>query len=476
MKLTLRPLRGPAGRWTVIAAGMTGLLVASLSVAGSGAGPARQLSQRRPAPQSAGPARAWPARLNAAGLRLLDQAARAARQTSYRGTQVISWRTPGGGWLGSGTSTVTVDVWHRSGAGTLTRMAAPSPGEWADFDDDPAGQPSAGVLGLTPPLIGLLAAHYAVRCAGTGLADGRPAMIVEALREDGGVAARFWLDRTTKLPLRRELFDPEARLISDDDVVGLTVGSPSARRASGARAGASSPARPSPAGAVSPSGRSSPAGAATRAAAGLRTATSMPDAINRPGLGAPAAASGGVSASGGSLAGVSGGAVDSSSAAGSAPAAGSGPRPAFRPWADRLGAAQLAALRASGWPVPGPLPGGLTLFSARRAATTAGQVVDLAYSDGLSVVSVFVQRGRLPAVLPGWRETGLRGNRLYVRNPGEPDLTWSAGGFVYTVVAGAPSPTVAAVVNALPHQAPLGFWARMKRGLRRLLSWLDPFG
>ena len=102
-------------------------------------------------------------------------------------------------------------------------------------------------------------------------------------------------------------------------------------------------------------------------------------------------------------------------------------------------------------------------------------MVDLAYSDGLSAVSVFVQRGWLPASLHGWHQTDLGGNRLYVTNQGEPDLTWSAGGFVYTVVAGAPAPTVAAVVNALPHQAEPGFWERIERGLRRLLSWINPF-
>ena len=30
-------------------------------------------------------------------------------------------------------------------------------------------------------------------------------------------------------------------------------------------------------------------------------------------------------------------------------------------------------------------------------------------------------------------------------------------------------------MNALPHQGGLGFWDRMKRGLRRLLSWVNPF-
>jgi sigma-E factor negative regulatory protein RseB len=299
-------------------------------------------------------------------MRMLDQAAGAARRTSYQGVQVLSWRSPGGsGWLRSRASTVTVDVSHRGGAGT-------------------------GMLGLTPSLVGLLGAHYAVLCAGTGSAGGRPAMIVEALRGDGGVAARFWLDSSTKLPLRRELFDAQARLISDDGFHYLKLGTPAGK-----------PARQQP------------------AAGALNVAV--------------------------------------------------------RPWADQLGPARLAALRAGGWPVPRLLPGDLTLFDASASATAGGNVVDLAYSDGLSVVSLFVQRGQLPAGLTGWRQTDLSGNRLYVKNPGEPDVTWSAGGFVFTMVAAAPAPTVAAAVNALPHQAPAGFWGRMKRGAARLASWLNPF-
>ncbi len=555
MNLTLRSLRGPAGRRAVIAAGVIGLAASVLAAVEGSAGPARDLAPRRPARQAGGPADARLVHGNGAltaGLRLLDQAARAARQTSYQGIQVISWRTPAGGngWLGSGASTVTVDMWHRSGGGTFTRMATPSSGTWSS----PASQPPDGVLGLTPALIGLLGTHYTVRSAGMGSVDGRPARIVEALRRDGSLAARFWLDRATKLPVRRELFDPRAHLISDDDFVSLTLGVPSARRASGAPARASSAPRASAGAPVSPSGRVfsggpvPPSGSAslTRPGAqpvtGARIAISIPAAVSIPGLstalapvgsipaaGSPAGSSpagsspagsspagsspagsspagsnpavGGSSVGGSSVGGSSvgsnpvgsnpaAGSPAGSSPAGSNPAAGSSPaarspavgrpaavsgRTAFRPWADRLGPAQLAALRGGGWPVPGPLPGGLTLFDASQAAMATGKVVDLAYSDGLSVVSVFVQRGQLPAALPGWRDTDLSGNRLYVRNPGEPDLTWSADGFVYTVVAGAPARTVAAVVNALPHQVSLGFWGRMKRGIRRLMSWVNPF-
>ena len=183
----------------------------------------------------------------AAGIRLLHQAVRAARRVSYQGVQVISWRAPGGSgaWLGSGASRVTVDVWHRHGVGTLTRVAAPSR-TWSDVDHDQSSPQPAGMLGLTPALIGLLCTNYTVQPDGMGSADGRRAKIVEAFRENGSLAARFWLDSVTKLPLRRELFDPEARLISDDDFVGLTLGARSARRAFAGRPPPRRPPAPPP--------------------------------------------------------------------------------------------------------------------------------------------------------------------------------------------------------------------------------------
>src|SRR5579859_5911428 len=53
------------------------------------------------------------------------------------------------------------------------------------------------------------------------------------------------------------------------------------------------------------------------------------------------------------------------------------PGAAPRPWVT----ARPARLRAQGWPVPGPLPGGLALVGAREDHTAKGPVVDLDYSD-----------------------------------------------------------------------------------------------
>ena len=353
-----------------------------------------------------------------AGLRLLDQAATAVRLVSYQGVQVISWLTPGGSgaWLGAGVATMKVAVWHHGGLGTLTQVSVAGPAsETSYLTDAPGSQLSDGVLGLTPALVSLLRTHYTVLYTGPGTAGGRPASVVEAVRPDGTLAARFWLDQATKLPLRREVFDTHAHLISEDALASLKLGAPP-RRGTAAVTFAATPEAAAP---VLDRGRLVPR--------------------------APAA-----------------------------PAAG-GQVATFTPWTDRLSSPQLARLRGDGWPVPELMPGGLHLFDATQSSTATGRVVDLGYSDGLSVVSLFVQRGQLPRALPGWTRANLGGNQVYLRNPGEPDLTWSAGGFVFTVVAGAPAPIVTSVVGTLPHQVRPGFWGRMQHGVRRLLSWADPF-
>lgn len=158
-----------------------------------------------------------------------------------------------------------------------------------------------------------------------------------------------------------------------------------------------------------------------------------------------------------------------------APAAGSTAGPSG-PWADPLSQAQLLALHTSGWLVPAELPDGLSLFTGAQTTTSAGTVLHLGYSDGLSVVSVFEQRGDLAASLAGWQKAKVGGHVIYVAEPDQRSLTWSGHGMVYTVMADAPVQTVDAVVGALPHDAPPGFWKRMSRGFVRLASWADPFG
>jgi sigma-E factor negative regulatory protein RseB len=144
-------------------------------------------------------------------------------------------------------------------------------------------------------------------------------------------------------------------------------------------------------------------------------------------------------------------------------------------WSGRLGHAQLLALRAKGWPLPSQLPDNLMLFAASETSTKSGEVVELTYSDGLSVVSLFVQRGELPRAMPGWREEAVLGHTVYSTDPDGRSLVWSANGFVYTLIADAPTTTVNRVVASLPHLDQPGFWSRIGRGLDRLASWANPF-
>jgi len=313
-----------------------------------------------------------------AGQRLLRLAAAACRDISYQGVQIVAW------WGDGGASTSVVDVWHLPGHGTLAKAADTEPGPFGALQAGLSGeQDPDGVLGKSQQVLVLIQANYEVVYAGAGTADSRPAQIVEVRRPGGGLAARFWLDTATKLPLRRETFDTSAHVISEDAFITLTVGS--------------------------------------------HSLADMPAAT-------------------------------------------------VRPWTGRLDKSALAALRASGWPLPGRLPGNLLMFASDETSTPSGEVVDLSYSDGLSVISLFVQRGILPRAMAGWRQIMLNGRTVYSADPDDRSLAWSARGFVFTVIAEAPSATVAEVVTALPQDERPGFWLRLGRGFRRLVSWANPFG
>jgi sigma-E factor negative regulatory protein RseB len=320
-----------------------------------------------------------------AGLRLLSEAASACRQVSYQGVQLTAWLGPDGSW------TSVVNVWHERDHQTLIQTAtlpAAGPPRYrastadADGDGDAGQRDPEGNLTMTSQMVALLAENYQVALAGRGQVAGRPAQELVLRHRDGRLAARFWLDTATKLPLRRETFDDSARMVSEDAFVSLKLGSP---------------------------------------------------------------------------------------------AAAAGPRTAAVPGGKPLASVQLARLRAAGWPLPAHLPGQLSLVRASETSGPAGAVVDLAYSDGLSVISLFVQRGHLPARLNGWSEVALRGDRVYAAGPDQRSMAWSARGFVYTLIADAPDQTLDQVVGVLSHNGGPGFFGRIGRGLRRLVSWLNPF-
>jgi sigma-E factor negative regulatory protein RseB len=386
--------RSPLALAAALAVAVPGLLVSACS-SQSGTGPAGgdavsaagRAAAARPAIRGRAPGAARrPATVQA--VRLLAQAAQAAIVTSYQGQEIVTRWSQGGG------SVLVSSIWHVSGGQTVTQTTADgaSLSSQSYLSSDTDGQSPEGVLGVTAPLVQLLESHYVVAYAGNGSADNRTAQVVEAWRADGSIAARFWLDDATKLPLEREVFDTAAHVIGQDVFIDVSF--------------------------ATPEGPPQPAAAA-----------SASDRVSAP----PQA-----------------------------------------PWTDPLSRRQLLALRSRGWLVPAALPGGLSLFTGAETQADSGAVLDLGYSDGLSMVSVFEQRGKLPATLPGWRKTKSGGHVVFTL-PDQRSLTWSGHGMVFTMVADAPSQSVDAAVGALPHDGPTGFWKRMSRGLVRVASWVNPF-
>jgi hypothetical protein len=356
------PGTDPASLRLITVAVLAGLVVSGIVVVSRHSGPS-------------------PAPVTASGqptMRLLGQAARACHTMTYAGVEVLGSR----GAPGSAAS--VVNVWHAPGGVTLaeTAGAAPHlPGEAPRIVlpvSSLGGQALVGslMLGMSPRLAALLSANYRVAAVGWGQVAGRRARVVTATRRNGKLAAKFWLDRATTLPLRQLTFDGRGDVVSEAEFTKLTMG---------------------------------------------------PGAAAKPASAAP------------------------------------------RQWVT----ASLPRLQAQGWPLPGQLPGNLVLLGARQDGTPEGPVVDLDYSDGLWLVSVFLQRGHLQPGLTGWSRVVMGGSPVYADASGGQALVWSAQGFVYTVVAAAPPQTVTQVVAALPHGSP-GLLARMRQGLHRLLSWLTP--
>ena len=388
---SVRNGRSPRVLAAALAVAMPGLLVGACS---SQSGPGQPGGD---AVSAAGRAAAGPViRSRAAAgrpttvraVKLLAQAAQAAIVTSYQGKEILTRWSQGGG------SVLVSSIWHVSGGQTVTQTTADgaSFSSQSYLSSDTDGQSPEGVLGVTAPLVRLLDSHYLVAYAGTGSADNRTAQVVEAWRADGSIAARFWLDDATKLPLEREVFDTATHVIGQDVFIDVSFATPG----------------------VSPQ----------RAAAASASARVSADPQG--------------------------------------------------PWTDPFSRRQLLALRDGGWQVPAELPGGLSLFTGATTQADTGAVLDLGYSDGLSMVSVFEQRGKLPARLAGWRKTKTGGHVVFAL-PDQRTLTWAGHGMVFTMVADAPSQTVDAVVGALPHDGPAGFWKRMSRGMVRVASWVNPF-
>ena len=148
---------------------------------------------------------------------------------------------------------------------------------------------------------------------------------------------------------------------------------------------------------------------------------------------------------------------------------------AARTGSERPAPEAVDRLRSAGWHVPERLPAGFRLFETRRS----GRVLHLAYTDGLSTLSLFAQRGRLgTGPMEGFTRETVVGRPVWVRRAAPERVVWGGGGRVWTLVSDAPEDAVDAVVSTLPRDPATdpGLRARLSRGLSRLGTMLNPFG
>ncbi len=138
-------------------------------------------------------------------LTLLGTAARAARARAWSGTQAVST------WHDGSPSSEVVELRHDPGRGTEVRSGT----EQAWTSRTPA---------MDGDLLARLADSYALAVVGAQRCSGRSAQVVEARRPGGRLAARFFVDGQTGLPLGREVWDAAGTQLSSSRFVSLTVG------------------------------------------------------------------------------------------------------------------------------------------------------------------------------------------------------------------------------------------------------------
>ena len=138
----------------------------------------------------------------------------------------------------------------------------------------------------------------------------------------------------------------------------------------------------------------------------------------------------------------------------------------------------VVAIPSNGPDVPETFDDGLTLYDVRTVTVGAQKATHLLYTDGLSAVSVFYQEGRLDTRrLDDFESRRLGGAPVYAKAGPPAKVTWSADGYVFTVVGDVPWASMGEIVEDLPHQAAAdnGVVARVGRGIERVSSWLNPF-
>lgn len=145
-------------------------------------------------------------------LRLLGRSATANERVSYTGTQFVSvWSTMRGD---AGSVSGVAKISHQAGQPTEISMHG---------HESVTGDTTASWLAERGGPVRLLSSAYLVRMGESAQVAGRSADVVEAVRDDGSIAAMLWIDQQTALPLRRETYDADGVLLSASAFVDIAI-------------------------------------------------------------------------------------------------------------------------------------------------------------------------------------------------------------------------------------------------------------
>jgi Putative zinc-finger len=135
------------------------------------------------------------------------------------------------------------------------------------------------------------------------------------------------------------------------------------------------------------------------------------------------------------------------------------------------------ALNDKGWACPEWLTQHFRLLLLHQVDGRGG-VMHAEYTDGLSTISVFEERGALDtSSLDGFRSVVVGGNLLYMKGGLPMVAVWESGGTVFTVVTDAPEQMAGGLISRLPHaadQPTAGVTSRIGKGLTRMVSAVLP--
>jgi hypothetical protein len=145
------------------------------------------------------------------------------------------------------------------------------------------------------------------------------------------------------------------------------------------------------------------------------------------------------------------------------------PRLAVPRTSTSLSLSSTTELKASGWSCVRELAD-LSLVRIRSDRASNPDLVHLVYSDGLSTVSVFQQRGQLTAAPEGSQWDAALG--AHVRRGASGVATWQSGEMVLTVVTDGSAGLLAEAVESLPHADAMTQTTldRIKAGWARILA------